>query len=78
MNQNEHADAMALLQRSQRVMPVPLPGGMTAVEVVPTRGDRVLAWAFILIVLSVAAALAAVALCGAAVVVKLTADFVTH
>ena len=47
-------------------------------EVVPTRGDRVLAWVFVLIVLSSAAALAAAALCGAAVVVKLTADFLTH
>ena len=77
MTQTEHADAMALLQRSQRVLPVAPPGGMTVVKL-PTRSDRVLAWVFVLIVLSVAAALAAVALCGAAVVVKLTADFLTH
>ena len=53
------------------------PDGMTAAKL-PTRVERVAAWTVALAALALVASVAAVALCGAAVVVKLTADFLTH
>ena len=60
-----------------RLLPFTVPDGMTVFRV-PSRSDRVLAWVVVLLVTSVAASVAVACLCGAAVAVRLAADFLTH
>ena len=54
------------------------PYGDSAAAKPPTRANQAITWVVILAALSLVASLAAVALCGAAVVVKFTADFLTR